>query len=88
MLNKMLRPDSRGRITLGSLAGGVSGFVASITKEHKILLTPYEEIPARERWLYDNKEALASVMRGLEDSAAGRVSYLGSFEEYADEEID
>jgi hypothetical protein len=33
-------------------------------------------VPKEERWLYKNKEALASVKRGLKDAAEGRVSKL------------
>lgn len=32
-----------------------------------------EKIPERERWLYENKEALASVEQGLRESKQGRV---------------
>lgn len=34
------------------------------------------EIPADEQWLWNNKEALASVRRGLADSKAGRVTRM------------
>jgi predicted transcriptional regulator len=45
-------------------------------------------IPARELWLFNNKKALASVKRGIEDAAAGRVTRRGSFAKYADLELD
>ena len=45
-------------------------------------------IPERERWLFANPEALASVKQGLKESAAGETHYLGSFAQYADLEID
>jgi len=35
--------------------------------------------PASEAWLFKSQEALASVKRGLADSAAGRTNDLGSF---------
>jgi hypothetical protein len=37
------------------------------------------EIPADERWLYENRKALESVRRGLADSKAGKLVSKGSF---------
>lgn len=71
-----LRPDSKGRITLGRLAEGVSSYRARRQKDGKILLEPFVEIPADEQWLYKNRQALESVQRGLADAKAGRVKRL------------
>lgn len=49
-----------------------------IAVDHKIILEPYTEIPAQEKWLFKNHEALKKVKRGLEDSAAGRLRDKGS----------
>jgi hypothetical protein len=73
---KKLIPDDRGRITLGEVARGVSSYSANIAPDGTITLTPMVEIPARERWLWENKEALAMVRRGLEQSAAGEIAPL------------
>ena len=78
-----LRPDSKGRITLGKLAEGVSSYRARRQKDGKIVLEPFIEIPAEERWLWENKDALESVMKGIEDARAGRLVSLGSFAKYA-----
>jgi hypothetical protein len=83
---KMLRPDAKGRITLGALAMGVSGFLVTVSKDQKIVLEPFSEIPAREKWLFTNKAALNSVQQGLEDAKAGRLKSKGSFSQYLDEE--
>ena len=77
-----VRPDAKGRITLGKLAEGVSSYRVKRQKDGKIILEPFMEIPAEERWLWDNKEALESVMKGIEDARAGRTVSLGSFKKY------
>lgn len=82
--NKILRPDNKGRITLGKLAKNVSGFKL-IEEDGRIILEPQIEIPAKEVWLYKNSEAFKSVLQGIEDSKAGRTTYRGSFAKYTDE---
>ena len=77
-----LRPDAKGRITLGKLAEGVSSYRARRQKDGKIVLEPFMEIPAEERWLWENKEALASLKRGIADARAGRLVSKGSFAKY------
>ncbi len=78
-----VRPDSKGRITLGKVAQGVSSFTLHVDSEGRVLLEPYAEIPARERWLFENKTARDRVSRGLADAAAGRIRSLGSFARHA-----
>jgi len=78
----MLMPDAKGRIALGHLADGVSRFAVTLDEQERIILEPYAEIPAAEKWLFENKKALAQVKRGLRDSAVGYVSSRGSFGKY------
>ncbi len=80
-----LRPDSKGRITLGKLAEGVSSFRVTRQKNGRIILEPFGEIPLSEPWLDSNPAAKAAVEQGLADAAAGRTVYLGSFAQYADD---
>jgi hypothetical protein len=77
--------DSKNRISLSKLLKfkGVSSVKASILENGDILLKPMASIPARELWLYENKEALESVKRGL--SQEGTID-RGSFAQYADAE--
>ena len=81
-----VRPDSKGRITLSKLATGVSSFNVSQDADGRLLLEPMVEIPAREKWLFDNPEALASVKRGISDAKSGRVKSLRSFAKFVDED--
>lgn len=83
---KKVRPDSKGRITLGKCAAGVSGYAMKERADGSILLEPLMEVPAREAWLYNNKEALASVKRGLKQSAEGKTKSLGSFAKYLEDD--
>jgi hypothetical protein len=87
-MEQTFRLDSKGRITLGKLAEGVSSFRATRDSEGKITLIPYVEIPAREMWLYQNTKALAAVEEGLRDVAAGRIVSMGSFAKYANVDLD
>ena len=82
-----VRPDAKGRITLGKLAKGISSFRVRSEADGKIVLEPFVEIPAREHWIFKNPEALAKLERGLRDAAEGRTHYLGDFSQYADDDV-
>ncbi len=45
-------------------------------EEDRLILVPLIEIPEREAWIYKNKKALASLERGLQDAADGKVKKL------------
>lgn len=85
---QILRPDSKGRITLGKLAEGVSSYHMERDEDGQITLKPFIEIPMREHWLFHNPEALQAVRTGIEQANRGELHDLGSFAEYADDEID
>jgi len=85
---RILRPDSKGRITLGALAADISGFAVTVTKDHRIILDPLIEIPASEKWLFDDKISLKKIRRGLADAKAGKLKPRGGFAKYADDEIE
>jgi hypothetical protein len=83
---KLLRPDSKGRVNLGKMAEGVSSFKAIYDKgTHKITLEPYAEIPLQEKWLFENEEALKRVKKGLLESSKGHLKDRGSFSQYIKE---
>lgn len=83
-----LRPDAKHRICLGKLAEGVSSFNVEHKPDGTIVLTPFAEIPAREKWLFENPTALASVREGLDQAAKGQTVSAGSFAQFIDDELE
>ena len=63
-------------------------FIIYANEAGQILLSPKIGVSLHEAWLYKNPEALASVRRGLQEAAEGKVRELESFEKYADDEIE
>jgi hypothetical protein len=70
-----VRPDSKKRVVLPKalVQEGVIYHIYS-NSAGQIVLDPQVTVPASEAWLYNNPEALASVRRGFDDAAHGRVS--------------
>lgn len=73
-----IQMDDKYRICLGSFLSKEereqsSSFRISRQEDGKIVLDPLVEIPAREHWIYKNPEALASLMRGIEDAKNRRI---------------
>jgi len=66
--------DDRNRLTLGELLKGSKRVRLYKNNRGEVLLQPVAEIPASELWLFQNKEALESVKKGLKDAAEGRIS--------------
>jgi len=72
--------DERMRIPIGlaikSIFKGVKRYKIFRNSSGDLLLRPVVEIPAREAWLYQNKEALKSIKRGLKQTAKRKVKKL------------
>ena len=81
------RPDSSGRIIIGKEFKDKQ-FAVHKLPNGDILLSPMVVRHEREAWLYENPEAMASVDRGLEQSARGEGRYVGSFAKYVDSSDD
>jgi len=73
---------------LGGQDPGELRFIIYTNDACQILLSPEVAVPLHEVWLYKNHEALASVRRGLQQAAEGKVHDLGSFAKYADDEVE
>jgi len=94
--------DARKRVSLSKAVASLNGkltkkskardescirFTIDMNDAGQILLTPLT-VSSHEAWLSKNPKALASVRRGLRQLAYGKRYNLGSFVQYADDEID
>lgn len=70
-----VKPDAKKRVVLQSvqIQEGVRYHIYR-NSCGQIILDPQISVPVSEVWLFNNPEALSSVMRGLSDAAQGRVS--------------
>ena len=62
MKDAILRPDAKGRISLGEIASTVSSYRVTIEDSGKVILEPYTEIPLSEKWIFEDKDLLARVI--------------------------
>lgn len=61
--------DSKGRLLLGEDLAGSTVLVEK-RENGEYLVKPAVVIPTRERWLFENEEALSSVLLGLKQARA------------------
>jgi hypothetical protein len=87
MLKDIVQPDSRGRLSIGAAAKGKS-YRVMVNDAGQILLDPVVAISERELWLWQNPEAIASVQRGIQQAAEGKLHDMRSFNEYAELEVE
>lgn len=81
-----LKPDAKGRVCLGPLAAGISSYHLTYDEvSGKIILEPYAEVPLQEAWLFNNKEALRRVRKGMKQSEGNKLKDRGSFSKYIKE---
>lgn len=45
----------------------------------KIVLEPVALVPEKDHWIYKDRKALVSLMKGIKDAEEGRLHDLGSF---------
>ena len=69
-----VKADAKNRISLGK-KDSIQVRIYKVSKNSlgQIVLDPQATIPAHEQWLFKNKEAAASVQRGLKDAREGRL---------------
>ena len=62
MKDIILRPDAKGRISLGEIANNVSSYRVTIEDSGKVTLEPYAEIPLSEKWIFEDKDLLEKII--------------------------
>ena len=73
---------------LGNELDAAVRFGIYVNDAGQVLLTPEVSVPMHELWLYRNPQALKKVVKGLQEAREGKFIDLGSFEKYADNEIE
>jgi hypothetical protein len=70
-----VKPDAKKRVVLpkAQVREGITYHIYT-NSLGQIVLDPQVSIPASEAWLFNNPDAIASVRRGLNDAAQGKVS--------------
>ena len=79
-VGKPVTPDSRKRVVLPKtvVKQGVAYYVYH-NSLGQIILDPQASIPASELWIFENKDILASIDRGMRESLKGKTVSRGSF---------
>jgi hypothetical protein len=81
-VGKPVTPDSRKRVVLPKaiVKEGIAYFIYH-NSVGQIILDPQASIPASELWVFENKEVLASIDRGMRESLDGKAIDRGSLAE-------
>jgi len=85
LVAEFAQPDAKKRLSLGAALAGATAYNVYRNNLGQVILDPVKAVPASEMWLYENTQALASVKRGLRESAEGKSVYRGSFAKHAKE---
>jgi hypothetical protein len=85
LVSEFAQPDAKKRLSLGEALGGATAYNIYRNPLGQLILDPVKTVPASEMWLYENTQALASVKKGLRESAEGKTVYRGSFAKFAKE---
>ena len=80
-----VRPDGRGRVTLGDAVQD-SDYRVLVNEAGQILLDPVVTltVPASEAWIWENPAVRASMSRALQQAAKEEFHDLGSFAKFVD----
>jgi hypothetical protein len=85
LVSEFAQPDAKKRLSLGEALHGATAYNIYRNPLGQVILDPVKTVPVSEMWLYENAQALASVKKGLRESAEGKSVYRGSFARHAKE---
>ena len=83
LVSEFAQPDAKKRLSLGEALRESTAFNIYRNSQGQLVLDPVNTVPASEMWLFEDAQALASVKKGLRESAEGKSAYRGSFAKYA-----
>lgn len=83
-----VRPDEKQRVTLKKVKRASQVYKVYVNSIGQIILDPQVLVPVSEMWLFENKEALASVRRGLAQAKAGKLVKMPSLAKHAKDDIE
>ena len=90
-----VRIDERKRVSIAKALESLKGlfgeglrFEVYFNEVGQVVLSPKISVPAHELWLYRNAAAFTEVTKGLSQvGKSAKFKDLGSFDQYADDEI-
>ena len=85
LVSEFAQPDAKKRLSLGETLGSATAYNIYRNSLGQLILDPVKAVPASEMWLFEDVKALASVKKGLRESAEGKSVYRGSFAKHARE---
>ena len=82
-----IKPDRKKRVVLpGKIREGITYHVYE-NDLGQIVLDPQATIPAYELWLFEDNKLLASLDKGMAESANKQTKNRGSFAKYIEDEV-
>lgn len=87
IIARSIKPDTKNRVVLPKvlIRDGVT-YDVYVNDHDQIILDPQVTVSLSELWIFENKELLNSIDRGMAQAANGETVNLDSFSRYADDE--
>ncbi|PWU04586.1 MAG: hypothetical protein C5B43_04375 [Verrucomicrobia bacterium] len=87
LVSKALKPDNKKRVNIGKATSDKEDllFDVYVNDMGQVMLDPVKLVPAHEAWIFENKKAMQSIKKGLDEAHKGKAKYLGSFSQYIEE---